>query len=372
MKSLSIICLLLNIFLASSFFQTSLFKEINKEHEKKNLLISPLSVYQVLGLTANGAKGETLDEMLLALGNANLEEVNTINKLILNAQKGFKTVEIANAVMTRQEPKKSFVLAASLYEATVENLKDLAHVNDWCNLKTHGKIEKILENLDPNAVMILLNVIYFKGAWKTEFNETETTEKTFNNFNDKEQATKVVTMSLKEKLNYYEDKEKQIVELPYKDDSMSAIIILPYNYKNINDYVAELEDDKLQGFLKNMSPKLVQLELPKFQLDCSVTFESVLQNMGMNLPFSEASDFTGIVADPSVYISSVVQKSFLSVDEKGSEASSATSETISTKGPPPEFTPMLVDRPFLFMLRNKKFPINYEMLFMAKVEDLKQ
>ena len=248
MKSLSILCLLINIFLASSFFQTSLFKEINKEYKSKNLLISPLSVYQVLGLTANGAKGETLDEMLLALGNNNLEEVNTINKLILNAQKDFKSVEIANAVMTRQEPKKSFVLAASLYEATVEHLKDLAHVNDWCNLKTHGKIEKILEDLDPNTVMKLLNAIYFKGAWKTEFNETETTEKSFKHFNDEKQATKVVTMSLKEKLNYYGDKEKQIVELPYKDDYMYAIIILPYKYKDINEYVAELDDDKLQGF----------------------------------------------------------------------------------------------------------------------------
>ena len=120
-----------------------------------------------------------------------------------------------------------------------------------------------------------------------------------------------------------------------------------------------------------MTPQLVQLELPKFQLDSSTSFESALQSMGLDLPFSEASDFTGIVADPSVYISRIVQKSFLSVDEKGTEASSATSETISTKGPP-EFTSMLVDRPFLFMIRNKKFPINYEMLFMAKVEDLKK
>ena len=118
-----------------------------------------------------------------------------------------------------------------------------------------------------------------------------------------------------------------------------------------------------------MTPQLVQLELPKFQLDSSTFFESALQSMGMDLPFSEASDFTGIVADPSVYISRVVQKSFLSVDEKGTEASSAKSETISTKGPH-EFTSMLLDRPFLFMIRNKKFPINYEMLFMAKVVDL--
>ena len=370
MKSLSIICLLLNIFLSSSFFQTSLFKEINKDFKKENLLISPLSVYQVLGLTANGAKGDTLDQMLLALENDNLEEVNTVNKLILNAQKDFSSIEIANAVMTAQEPKKSFVLATTLYGSSVETLKSALQVNNWCNLKTHGKIPKIIEELDPNAVMMLLNAIYFKGSWKTEFNETETTQKIFYNLNDKEQAKKVTTMSLKEKLNYYFDREKQIVELPYKDDYMSAIIILPYEYKNINEFIAELSDEKLQSLIKKMNPELVELQLPKFQLNFETSFNSALQNMGMVLPFSEASDFTGIVADPSVYISDVYQKSFLSVDEKGSEASSATSETISTKGPPPTFTPMIVERPFLFMLRNKKFPSNYEMLFMAKVEKL--
>ena len=370
MKStLSVLCLLLNIFFTSSSFQISLFKEVNNEYIKKNLLISPLSAYQVLGLTANGAKGETQDEMLSALENVNIQEVNTVNKLILNAQKDFSSVEIANAIMTAQEPKKSFVQVATLYGATVEKLKNVAQVNNWCNLHTHGKITQIIEEIEPNTVMILLNAIYFKGQWQTEFDEKETTQKTFYNLNDKKQGKEVDTMSLKEKLNYYEDREKKIVELPYKDDYMSAIIILPYDYKNINDYIAELDDTKLQSLLKKMTPQLVELELPKFQLDFSASFNSALQNMGMVLPFSDASDFSGIVDDPTVYISSVVQKSFLSVDEKGTEASSVTSETISNKSMP-YFNPMLVNRPFLFMLRNKKFPSNYEMLFMAKIEKL--
>ena len=370
MKStLSIIFLLLNIFFASSSFQTSLFKEINNEYIKQNLLISPLSAYQVLSLTANGAKGETLEQILLALENTDIEEVNTVNKLILNTQKDFSSIEIANAIMTVQEPRSQFVVAANLYEATVETLKSAAQVNNWCNLKTHGNIPEIIEEIEPNTVMILLNAIYFKGTWHTKFDEKETIKKAFYNLNDKKQATKVDSMSLKEKLNYYEDKGVQIVELPYKDDYMSAIIILPNELENINDYISYLDDDKLQKLMKKMNPQLVQLELPKFQLDFSTSFNSALQNMGMVLPFSDASDFSGIVNDPTVYISSVVQKSFLSVDEQGTEASSATSETISNKIMP-LYNPMLVNRPFLFMLRNKKFPLNYEMLFMAKIEKL--
>ena len=367
-SSLSIICLLLNIFLASCSFQTTLFKEVNKEKKNDNLLISPLSAYQVLGLTANGAKGETLEQMLTALENVNLEEVNTVNKLILNAKKDISSIEIANAVMTRDQPKKSFELAASLYEATVDTLKDVIQVNNWCNINTHENIPKILEELDPNTVMVLLNAIYFKGTWKTEFNKTDTKEKDFFNLNEKG-ATKVQTMNLKEKLNYSGDKSVQIVELPYKNDYMSALIILPYESKDINDFIAELDDDKLQSLIKKMSPKLVELELPKFRFDCDTNFNEALKNMGMVLPFDEASDFTGILDDPSIYISNVVQKSLLLVDEEGTEASSATSESISTKGMP-QIEQMHVNRPFLFMLRSKKFPINYEMLFMAKVGKL--
>ena len=99
------------------------FKEVNKDHLNDNLLISPLSAYQVLGLTANGAKGKTLEDMLLALGNKSLEELNKINKEILNLSKQLTTVELANAIMTLIKPKQSFLDAATLYEATVEPLK---------------------------------------------------------------------------------------------------------------------------------------------------------------------------------------------------------------------------------------------------------
>ena len=109
------------------------FQEMNKENIKQNLTISPLSVYQVLGLTANGAKGNTLNQMLNALGNTNLEELNKVNTEILSIFKSFSSIEIANAIMKKVRPKKTFLDAAEQYEATVELLNSVEQVNSWCN-----------------------------------------------------------------------------------------------------------------------------------------------------------------------------------------------------------------------------------------------
>jgi serpin B len=363
-----IICLLLNIYLSSESFQLSFFKEINKENINKNLTISPLSAYQVLGLTANGAKGKTLDEMLLALENNDLEELNQINKDILDISKQFTTIEMANAVMTKLRPKQGFMDAAQLYEATVEALKNVEQVNSWCNLKTHGTIPTIIDTLPPNTLMVLLNAVYFKGQWKVEFDEKNTTKKLFYNYGDKSNAVNVDTMKSSEEYNYYEDKELQIIELPYTKDSMSAVIILPNEETDINDFISELTDEKLQKLLKRMYPERVDLEMPKFKTEFSAELNDVLQNMGMVIPFKAYADFTNML-DGSVYIDKVIQKTFLSVDEKGTEAAGATIVVIRKNGPPKIYK-MSVNRPFLFMLRNKSLPQNYEMMFISKIEQL--
>ena len=362
---LCISCLLINIFLSSCSFQMRFFKEVNNAYLDKNLTISPLSAYQVLGLTANGARGETLDQMLSTLGNQNLNELNLINANIIAIINSLSSVEIANAVMTRVKPKQAFMNAAVVYGATVESLRSVEQVNSWCNLKTHGTIPTIIDSLSPNTIMLLLNALYFKGTWRTEFDPKNTTKKEFYNLD--KTVKRVDTMLLKEKLNYYEDKEVQVVELPYTKDSMSALILLPREGININNFIDGLDDDKLQKYIKRMYEETVELKLPKFTLEFSAELNKVLQSMGMILPFKGSADFTGMV-DGSAYIDKVIQKTYLSVDEQGTEASSAT-VVIINKGLPMVYD-MSVNRPFLFMIRNKNLPSNYEMMFMAKVAQL--
>ena len=370
MKSfLNIICIFLCLNLYLSSFQISLFKQMSKQFKNQNLIISPLSVYHVLGLTTNGAKGGTLKEMLSALENKDLTELNKINTNILKIIKKFSTIEIANAIMTKSTPRKTFLDVASKYESSVESLKDVTQVNNWCKLKTHGKIEKILDDLTPGTVAVLLNAVYFKGVWFKKFNIKKTTKKSFYNLNDKSLVKKVDTMSVTDKFKYFKNRQLQIIELPYMKDGMSAVILLPNKSKNINEFISELEDDKVSQLLKKMHQTKVNLELPKFNLEFGTDLNLALNHLGMNLPFIMGkADFSEIA--PGTYIERVVHKTYLKIDEEGSVAAGATAVVLLTNSTRPLINYMKVDRPFLFMIRNNKLPQNYEILFMAKIEKL--
>ena len=150
---------------------------------------------------------------------------------------------------------------------------------------------------------------------------------------------------------------------------MSAVILLPNKDLNINDFISDLNEEKLQSLIKRMSKIEVNLELPKFKLEFSSSLKRVLNKMGRVKPFGGFADFTRILDGGGLYISDVIQKSYLSVDEKGTEAAAITAVIINTRSIKPSYS-MFIDRPFLFMLRNKDLPQEYEMLFMAKVEEL--
>jgi serpin B len=353
---------------------------MNKINMIENIILSPLSAYQVLGLTANGARKKTLSEMLFALGSKDLNELNNINTKILIESNKFSTVEIANAIMTKFTPEKTFLYTASRYNSTVETLRNLNQVNSWCNKKTHGKIKKILDYLDQRIVMILLNAVYFKGKWYNSFKKSSTQKMPFYNLNDKSKEIKVERMTITENFKYYEDSELQMVELPYKQDSMSAVIILPNKSLNINNFISKLQDEKLQNLLKKMNSQKVFLGLPKFELNFSSNLNILLRKLGMSMPFNKVTaDFTGIKNrndGNNIYIDEIIQKTFLKVDESGTEAAAVTIITSGIWGPllrpRPEIKiySMIIDRPFLFLIRNKNLPQNHEMIFISKIEKL--
>ena len=312
--------------------------------------------------------------MISALGNKDLEELNKINIEILNLTKEFKTVEIANAIMTKFPPKKNFLAASSRYGATVEILKSVDQVNEWCNAKTHGKIQKILDSLSPETFMVLLNAVYFKGKWYEEFDKRNTEKKIFYNCNDKSKAKEVERMSIQKKFPYYSDNELQIVEIPYQKDSMSCIIILPNKNKNINEIISEMTDDTIQLLIERMNTiNEIYLSLPKFELEFESYLNDVLSKLGIHDAFKKKlADFSEMQEEEIIYINEVIQKAYLKVDEEGTEAAAVTAtETIhitSCDYKPKTIIPFIIDRPFLFLIRNRKMPKNYEMLFMSKIE----
>jgi serpin B len=187
-------------------------------------------------------------------------------------------------------------------------------------------------------------------------------------------------MSITEYFEYYENKELQIVELPYEQDSMSAVIILPNKNSNINEFISKLDDEILQNLFGNLYVKNVHLSLPKFELTFDSTLNEFLKKMGMVLPFIKyEADFNGLKDgrkdDKYVYIDKVIQKTFLKVNEEGTEAAAVTvvkgNVYTTSEKETPRIYPMIVDRPFLFLLRNKNLPKNHELIFMSKIEVLK-
>ena len=372
----SIILLLISSFLFNSLncsFQVSIFNEMNKSKRGQNLIISPLSIFQILSLTTNGAKEKTQSEMLKTLQNEDIDKLNYINYEILEFLQKFKTVEIANAVMSKFTPIQKFCEIAEKYFAPQEQLVSAEQVNNWCSEKTHGKITQIIDKLDSSIQMILLNAVYFKGEWTKKFKENLTKKKIFYNLGT--EIKEVETMSKLEHFNYYEDTKIQAIELPYKEDGMSALIILPRENSDINKYINSLNsvENSLSQLISNLKYSKVNLELPKFELKFFASLKEVLGDMGMETAFTNNADFTGLRKERNLKIDDVLHKTYLKVNENGTEAAAVTAVVVKyTSARPTQevIYQMKVNRPFLFLLRSNKLPADYDMLFMSKIESI--
>ena len=364
--------LLFNYYYCS--FQSKLFNEMNKGKIGKNLIISPLSIFQVLSLTSNGAREKTLLEMLELLEYDSLYELNEINYEILSISQNFTTVDIANAVMTKFTPLNDFIDTALKYLAPIETLKSVEQVNNWCSEKTHGKINKILDSLNPATLMILLNAVYFKGEWSVKFEERLTQKLPFYNLGNKE--IKVDTMDQIDHFRYYGDKTVKAIELRFKRDFMSAIIILPANGTDINKYITTLSNnnDEYNQLISKLKYSKVHLQLPKFEINFSENLNEILMNLGMYNAFnSDVADFTGLRKEGNIYIDKVIHKTYLKVNEQGTEAAAVTAVILNYGSALPVqeiIYEMKVNRPFLFLLKNDKLPAGHDLLFMAKIEKL--
>ena len=360
--------LLLNV-LVNGAFQTSVFRETNNDFLGKNVCISPLSIFQVLGLTTNGAKGVTQDEMVSTLEATSLEILNNINLNILQSIRQFETVEIANGVMTKFDPTLMFLKICIKYEASILPLVSVEQVNEWCSEKTHGKITKILDELNPDTVMLLLNAVYFKADWQHPFNPSYTYTGEFTDPTVKGGTKEVQFMTQTKNFNYYEDKSVQVVELPYKNDSTSAIVILPQEKIDLDTYLKSLDDNMLNTILAGLKSKKVRLSLPKFEIEFETKLKDILIRLGMVQAFNGNADFSGIKCSGGIHINDVIHKTYLKVDEKGTEAAAVTVVDMIRGALLADVT-MNVNRPFIFLLRSTKLPKNNDLLFLAKVANI--
>ena len=364
-------------FLLSYFnctFQTNIFSQINNDKSGKNVIISPLSIYQVLSLLSNGAKESTLSEMLSVLGSTSLDELNDINYKILSKISSFSTIDIANDVMTRFKPLENFCSVADKYLAPMESLESVEQINEWCKEKTHGKIEKIIEQLSPETIMILLNAVYFKGEWINQFDKYFTKKLPFYNLSKNE--IKVDTMLQIDHFRYFSNKEIQAIELPFQKDFMSAIIILPSEKIEINSFIKNnlAKKNYLTDIINKLDYAKVHLELPKFEVTFEETLNHVIKKLGMKKIFNSLeADLSGLYNRKGLFVSQVIHKTYLKVNEEGTEAAAVTLVEVdeaSMAGEEEIIHEMKVNSPFLFLLKNWELPEGYDMVFIAKIEEI--
>ncbi len=334
-------------------------------------MVSSLSIYNILSLTTNGAaNNKTLVEMLQALSEKNLIELNENNKKISSSISKLKSIELANAVFTRFKPLENFLKIIGEYKAKLDELKNAEQINKWCSDATHQKITKIIDKITGSDKMVLINAIYFKGIWQQPFDKEQTKLDTFLNFN--KQPKKVYYMNSKKKYYYFENANIQAISLNYSQDNLRALIILPKKKTDINNYINNFSSEKYDTITSQLVNKTVILSLPKFEINFDVELSKIFQSLGMKEAFSGNADFSSMKKEKDIKISRIIHKTFIKVDEKGTEAAAVTAVVMRCMCVlPTEPDPIMkIDHPFLFIISSNDLPHGNDIIFISKVESL--
>ncbi|MBN1132780.1 MAG: serpin family protein [Bacteroidales bacterium] len=354
-------------------FGLDLFKEIIKNEERPNVMISPASVSIALGMAYNGAETTTKEafEAVLNYGDLTREEVNEITRELINVlvtnSKG-NLLEIANSVWYREGfpviqnflDLNSTYFNAEVNELNFDDASAVPTINNWVSEKTHEKIDKILDSIDPETMMILINALYFNCLWETEFDPEDTYSGDFHN-EDGSLFGKVDMMTVESKFNYANTADFDAVELPYKNKKFSMYLFLPAGESTVDALIGKLDGDTWNNWLESFgSVEELVVDLPKFEFDYDKSLSQPLKDMGLEIAFTDVADFSGI-SDVDLLISDVIHKTYIKVNEEGTEAAAVTAVVfdVTSIGPMIRF-----DRPFLFAITENS---SQSILFVGKV-----
>jgi len=343
-------------------FALDLLKKTINSADKNNVFISPLSVSIALGMAWNGADGETRTEMesALKMSGMSIENINDYYKIMLLSLPtvdSSTTVKIANSIWYKSEfqIKQPFLVMNKIYfNAEVRSLDFSATwavdtINGWCAQKTNNLIKNVLTTIPDYARMYLINAIYFKGLWTNPFDTKSTYPTNFSN--ELGQTTQINMMSKIDTFSYFSDSYAQYLDLPYGNKDFSMTVILPVNGKTTSDVLNYLTNDRLSNALENLKLQQVLVNLPRFKAECRFELNDPLKAMGMKKAFENTADFSKI-SDESLCISSVIHKTYVEVTEEGTKAAAVTViEFITTSMP--DYQTFVVNKPFLFLIREK-------------------
>jgi serine protease inhibitor len=349
-----------NLINSNTDFALKIFKELSNEDKNKNVFISPISISLSIAMAYNGAKGQTQQEIAKTLGfeNYTIDKLNSSFKVLLSSMGNIdQMVQLytGNSIWTRNDfsIEKNFTdltknyYNASIYNEDFNNPDTAGKMNSWISDATKAKISNIVDPKElKNAVMFLINAIYFKGQWTDKFNSENTKEDDF--FLIDKSVKKVQMMSNNKKYNYYEGNNFQLLRMPYGRDKIAMYILLPKKDINIDDFLNSLSRDLLSKYISEALNNEVMLKFPKFNISYGTkSLVEPLKNLGMVTSFiKDQADFSGIA--PKMFISQIDHKAIIEVNEEGTVAAAATSIHFgATAIRPVEF---IVNRPFILFI----------------------
>lgn len=344
------------------------FSLYNKTMGMNSRVVSPLSVTYLMSMLANGADGETQQQILATLGWAgegiqqpSLQDINDYSRMLIEKTARLDkavTVEIANYVAVNKEFKLNSKFQKSVerdYKAGVESLNftspsTLKRINDWCNDRTHGMIPSIINELDPDAVSYLMNAIYFNGTWKDKFSKEETKQEMFRGYT---RDIQYVDMMHRHGEYFYADGDGySAVSIPYGNGAFRMTVILPSEGSFLRDVMASMDGGKFQELQRSMEKCNVDLKIPRFTTEVDLPLNDIISALGAPLIFSSQADFSQF-ARGDFYVSKMFQKAKIEVSEEGTKAAAVTAAIMMMSAVRPEKKRNVVfhaDSPFAYII----------------------
>jgi serine protease inhibitor len=366
---------------ANTRFAFKLFAELGKQQPGQNIFISPASIALALAMVYNGASGATQREMAEALELAamSLEDINRANAELLRT-------------MAHADPQVRLVIANSLwarkgiafdpdflrrgqefYKAEIEELdftnpSAASIINSWVRQRTNGKIEKIIDRIDAAAILFLLNAIYFKGNWTTQFDKRQTKVGAFHLIDGGRKQHPMMAQS--GKYSYYQGRGFQAVSLPYGSRRLSMYVFLPEERSSLEAFQKTLNDKNWNAWMQQFHEMEGNIVLPQFKLEYEVKLNEALKTLGITTAFdSRRADFARMCTGTAraISIDEVKHKTFVEVNEEGTEAAAVTSVgmVLAAFTPKQTFT-LIVDRPFFCAIQDNQ---SGTILFMGSIVD---
>lgn len=344
----------------NNVFALNLFRQMNGVDSK---VVSPMSVAFLMGMLANGADGQTRQEIMNAIGckGIDLKELNEFYKMMITRAGKFDkaiTINIANCIVLNDHYQLKDAYVKTMkddYQAGVESLdfsssSSLNHINKWCSKHTDGMIPEMIKDIDVSAVSYIMNAIYFNGTWQEKFDKLQTKLENFRGYT--RDIKKAQMMHRNGKYMFVDNDMFSAVSVPYGNGAYEMTVMLPNESKSIDEIVKSMDAKSLCELPYKMNECVVDLKLPRFSTSLELPLNDIISKLGAPTMFTSSANFSNF-ANGDLYISKMLQKAKIEVSEEGTKAAAVTMAMVamtSLNPAEPRHVQFHANRPFVYMI----------------------